>query len=101
MQWLYLLVSGFADAGEQSVDVYVNVSSRKLKLLFEMIPGLKTNNFVSEIMRSMEGNLAAPVLHYHAYDCQLLTMISLSSFEQEKRSTSRVSVAPQILWVKQ
>ncbi|KAJ1528351.1 hypothetical protein ONE63_006771 [Megalurothrips usitatus] len=42
------------DAGEQSGDVYVNISSRKLKLLFEMIPGIKTNNFVSEIMRSME-----------------------------------------------
>lgn len=40
------------DAGEQSVDVYVN--SRKLKLLFKMIPSIKTNNFVSEIMRSME-----------------------------------------------
>lgn len=35
--------------------MYVNISSRKLKLLFEMIPGIKTNNFVSEIMRSMEG----------------------------------------------
>lgn len=42
------------DAGEQSVDVYVNISSRKLKLLFEMIPGFKTNNFVSDLMRSME-----------------------------------------------
>ncbi|XP_063218257.1 type II inositol 1,4,5-trisphosphate 5-phosphatase [Bacillus rossius redtenbacheri] len=35
-------------------DVYVNISSRKLKLLFEMIPGLKTSNFVGELFRVIE-----------------------------------------------
>ncbi|PSN44843.1 Inositol polyphosphate 5-phosphatase OCRL-1 [Blattella germanica] len=35
-------------------DVYVNISSRKLKLLFEMVPCLKTSNFVGEIFRAIE-----------------------------------------------
>lgn len=37
------------------MDVYVNISSHKLKLLFEMIPGVKTSNFVGELFRAMEG----------------------------------------------
>lgn len=41
---------------QDGVDVYVNISSRKLKLLFEMVPGIKTSNFVGEIFRAIEGN---------------------------------------------
>lgn len=41
---------------QDGVDVFVNISSRKLKLLFEMVPGIKTSNFVGEIFRAIEGN---------------------------------------------
>jgi hypothetical protein len=41
---------------QDGVDVYVNISSHKLKLLFEMVPGIKTSNFVGEIFRAIEGN---------------------------------------------
>ena len=40
---------------QDGVDVYVNISSHKLKLLFEMVPGVKTSNFVGEIFRAIEG----------------------------------------------
>jgi len=39
---------------QDGVDVFVNISSRKLKLLFEMVPGIKTSNFVGEIFRAIE-----------------------------------------------
>nr|CAD7427757.1 unnamed protein product [Timema monikensis] len=39
---------------QDGADVYVNISSCKLKLLFEMVPGIKTSNFVAEIFRSIE-----------------------------------------------
>ncbi|KAK7791378.1 hypothetical protein R5R35_007912 [Gryllus longicercus] len=39
---------------QDGVDVYVNISSRKLKLLFELVPGVKTSNFVGEIFRAIE-----------------------------------------------
>ncbi|KAJ9583804.1 hypothetical protein L9F63_021854, partial [Diploptera punctata] len=39
---------------QDGVDVYVNISSHKLKLLFEMVPGVKTSNFVGEIFRAIE-----------------------------------------------
>ncbi|XP_049792520.1 inositol polyphosphate 5-phosphatase OCRL isoform X1 [Schistocerca nitens] len=39
---------------QDGVDVYVNISSYKLKLLFEMVPGVKTSNFVGELFRVME-----------------------------------------------
>ncbi|PNF30047.1 hypothetical protein B7P43_G05343 [Cryptotermes secundus] len=39
---------------QDGVDVYVNISSHKLKLLFEMVPGIKTSNFVGEIFRAIE-----------------------------------------------
>lgn len=91
---MFAFSSGFTDAGEQSVDVYVNISSRKLKLLFEMIPGLKTNNFVSEIMRSMEGNfLLLYIVHIIAF-YSFLTLKFMHSFKQETRSSSRIPVAP-------
>uniref|UniRef100_A0A1B6EGW5 Rho-GAP domain-containing protein n=1 Tax=Clastoptera arizonana TaxID=38151 RepID=A0A1B6EGW5_9HEMI len=35
-------------------DVYVHITSRKLKLLFEMVPGIKTSNFVGELFRTIE-----------------------------------------------
>jgi hypothetical protein len=41
---------------QDGIDVYVNISSHKLKLLFEMVPGIKTSNFVGEIFRAIEGN---------------------------------------------
>jgi hypothetical protein len=41
---------------QDEIDVFVNISSRKLKLLFEMVPGIKTSNFVGEIFRAIEGN---------------------------------------------
>nr|CAD7205511.1 unnamed protein product [Timema douglasi] len=44
---------------QDGADVYVNISSCKLKLLFEMVPGIKTSNFVAEIFRSIEGQGAA------------------------------------------
>lgn len=44
-------------------DVFVNISSRKLKLLFEMVPGMKTSNFVGEIFRAIEGNDKKIVLY--------------------------------------
>jgi hypothetical protein len=40
---------------QDGVDVYVNISSHKLKLLFEMVSGIKTSNFVGEIFRAIEG----------------------------------------------
>nr|CAD7459834.1 unnamed protein product [Timema tahoe] len=39
---------------QDGADVYVNISACKLKLLFEMVPGIKTSNFVAEIFRSIE-----------------------------------------------
>lgn len=48
---------------QDGVDVYVNISSRKLKLLFEMVPGIKTSNFVGEIFRAIEGNDKKNVLY--------------------------------------
>jgi len=48
---------------QDGVDVFVNISSRKLKLLFEMVPGIKTSNFVGEIFRAIEGNNKKIVLY--------------------------------------
>lgn len=48
---------------QDEVDVFVNISSRKLKLLFEMVPGIKTSNFVGEIFRAIEGNNKKIVLY--------------------------------------
>lgn len=53
------LIRALADTDsrhQDGVDVYVNISSHKLKLLFEMVPGIKTSNFVGEIFRAIEGN---------------------------------------------
>ncbi|XP_054269652.1 inositol polyphosphate 5-phosphatase OCRL-like [Macrosteles quadrilineatus] len=37
---------------QDGTDVYI--TSRKLKLLFEMVPGNKTSNFVSEVLRAID-----------------------------------------------
>ncbi|KAG8227603.1 hypothetical protein J437_LFUL008439 [Ladona fulva] len=45
------------DTGAQhqvATDVFVNISSRKLKLLFEMPSGSRTGEFVSEVFRAIE-----------------------------------------------
>ncbi|XP_015590304.1 inositol polyphosphate 5-phosphatase OCRL-1 isoform X2 [Cephus cinctus] len=39
---------------QDSLDVYLNVSSRKLRLVFEMRPGVTTSSLVSEIFRAIE-----------------------------------------------
>ena len=59
---------------QDGVDVFVNISSRKLKLLFEMVPGIKTSNFVGEIFRAIEGNKKKIVL-YSAHFGMFLILI--------------------------
>ncbi|XP_031826523.1 oculocerebrorenal syndrome of Lowe isoform X2 [Nomia melanderi] len=39
---------------QDSLDVYLNVTSRKLQLIFEMRPGVGTSSLVSEIFRAIE-----------------------------------------------
>ncbi|XP_075217089.1 oculocerebrorenal syndrome of Lowe [Lycorma delicatula] len=39
---------------QDGTDVYVNITSKKLKLLFEMIPGMKTSNFVGDLFRAID-----------------------------------------------
>ncbi|XP_078050429.1 oculocerebrorenal syndrome of Lowe isoform X2 [Augochlora pura] len=39
---------------QDSLDVYLNVTSRKLQLVFEMRPGVGTSSLVSEIFRAIE-----------------------------------------------
>ncbi|XP_015123931.1 inositol polyphosphate 5-phosphatase OCRL-1 [Diachasma alloeum] len=39
---------------QESLDVYLNVSSRKQRLVFEMRPGVATSSIVSEIFRAIE-----------------------------------------------
>lgn len=39
---------------QDGTDVYVNITSHKVKLLFEMVPGMKTSNFVGELYRCIE-----------------------------------------------
>ncbi|CAK9797954.1 Type II inositol 1,4,5-trisphosphate 5-phosphatase [Anthophora plagiata] len=39
---------------QDSLDVYLNVTSRKLHLVFEMRPGVATSSLVSEIFRAIE-----------------------------------------------
>lgn len=43
------------DKQQDSLDVYLNVTSRKLHLVFEMRPGVVTSSLVSEIFRAIEG----------------------------------------------
>lgn len=47
-------VSDTESKHQDGPDVYVNITSHKVKLLFEMIPGMKTSNFVGELYRSIE-----------------------------------------------
>ncbi|XP_006608948.1 type II inositol 1,4,5-trisphosphate 5-phosphatase isoform X2 [Apis laboriosa] len=42
------------DKQQDSLDVYLNVTSRKLQLIFEMRPGVVTSSLVSEIFRAIE-----------------------------------------------
>ena len=52
--YVYTVVSDTESKHQDGPDVYVNITSHKVKLLFEMIPGLKTSNFVGELYRSIE-----------------------------------------------
>lgn len=48
------IFSNVADIDENCVDISMTVTSRKTKLLFEMVSGDKTKHFISELHRIAE-----------------------------------------------
>lgn len=55
---LQKIINNIADTDEKQpdgLDVFLNVTSRKLQLVFEMKPGVATSALVSEIFRAFDG----------------------------------------------
>lgn len=71
----------FADTSSTDVDtdVLVNVTSGKLRILFEMPFGQRTNTFVSEILRAAEGGKRS-FISYFCYALIQVSLFYLSSF---------------------